>query len=761
MAADEVVVEAQFRDNMSRPLKHATKQVENYGRELGKVALISGTKLGRALDKTRTTLGRVERAMGRVVRGAGRMTVALGRRVASGARTGALALGAITVAAAIAASSLVNLARDAIETRSKFNTVFGETADAVESWVDGVHRQFGIARTDLRDAASMFGVFGKAAEVAGTELPGFSTSLAQAGLDLASFYNEDPTAVFDALRSGLSGEAEPLKRFGIFLSDATMKTQAATMGLTGELSEAQKVMVRHRLIMGSLGDAAGDLARTQEDLAAQQREAAGRWQELREVVGTALIPTYLRLYGVINARLGPITERLGKTIGDLADPVKAADRSIDGWAAQIDYVLGTGGSLLDLVQNSRDRFEEFRPAIDKVGEVTADVATIWNDLLAPAFDDVRSILPFVVSPLTLLDDVLGFVADNADTLYPLVLSLTAAWAGYRTVTLLAAAATATANGGIWLLNAALAANPVGLVVAALALLVTALVVAYRRSETFRIKVQGVFSAVKIAGLTLAKVVIGALKAMVNFFLSAAEDMIGGAARVAEALGMDSLAGKLRDAQSDLTAFKDGANARLGEIETNLDIQISTTEAEQKIRELGSSLNRLSGQIGYVDAAVRSRVLANAGDTATPRTRGGDGATHAALAATMGRFQTVTRGTSGLRVTSGVRDFALGSPGSDHARGRAIDVQGPYTGRLAQQWRESGGFAEHHGEGAGRHLHLAAGDTARPRGGTAPTGGTVVTFGDIIIQGAGADPSEVAKKVRRELVAAVRDAVEGR
>ena len=57
------------------------------------------------------------------------------------------------------------------------------------------------------------------------------------------------------------------------------------------------------------------------------------------------------------------------------------------------------------------------------------------------------------------------------------------WASTQAV---AAGAAAEGDGaGQWLLNAALSANPIGLVVAAIALLVAAFVVAWNNSETFR------------------------------------------------------------------------------------------------------------------------------------------------------------------------------------------------------------------------------------------------------------------------------------
>lgn len=55
-----------------------------------------------------------------------------------------------------------------------------------------------------------------------------------------------------------------------------------------------------------------------------------------------------------------------------------------------------------------------------------------------------------------------------------------------------AAGTKIVAGAQWLLNAALTANPIGIVVVAIGALVAALVIAYKRSETFRNIVDGVF-----------------------------------------------------------------------------------------------------------------------------------------------------------------------------------------------------------------------------------------------------------------------------
>jgi hypothetical protein len=70
------------------------------------------------------------------------------------------------------------------------------------------------------------------------------------------------------------------------------------------------------------------------------------------------------------------------------------------------------------------------------------------------------------------------------------------------------------------------------------------------------------------------------------------------------------------------------------------------------------------------------------------------------------------------VTSGVRDFALGSINSDHTTGAAYDLVGDNLLAYGEEIKAGGGFAEMHGGPANRHLHVVPG--AAPVGDTAST-----------------------------------------
>src|SRR3546814_3222598 len=94
-----------------------------------------------------------------------------------------------------------------------------------------------------------------------------SQIFAQLAQDLVSFYNVDTETAIQKLRSGLSGESEPLRDFGVFLTEANVKAKALEMGLTGvgdELTEQEKILARYQLVLEATKNAQGDGARTSE-----------------------------------------------------------------------------------------------------------------------------------------------------------------------------------------------------------------------------------------------------------------------------------------------------------------------------------------------------------------------------------------------------------------------------------------------------------------------------------------------------------------
>lgn len=98
--------------------------------------------------------------------------------------------------------------------------------------------------------------------------------------------------------------------------------------------------------------------------------------------------------------------------------------------------------------------------------------------------------------------VANFIVPTLSKLVPTVVKNAAATAWSTTTQLAAGAAAKVMAAGQWLLNAALSANPIGLVVIAIAALVAAFVLAWNNSETFRRIVTAAWEAVKGAAMAV-------------------------------------------------------------------------------------------------------------------------------------------------------------------------------------------------------------------------------------------------------------------
>lgn len=116
-----------------------------------------------------------------------------------------------------------------------------------------------------------------------------------------------------------------------------------------------------------------------------------------------------------------------------------------------------------------------------------------------------------------------------------------------------------------------------------------------------------------------------------------------------------------------------------------------------------------------------------GDTGTRHGVGG-------LASTMSAHAGLLAGTGGVAISNALIGGGGRGPGSgDHQAGRALDLVGPGVQRYAQAASAAGHFAQMHGSGAGRHLHVAyraMGDTGVTRA-VAPVGAAATTrSGDV-------------------------------
>jgi hypothetical protein len=131
-----------------------------------------------------------------------------------------------------------------------------------------------------------------------------SMTMVELAADLASFNNTSIEDALEAIRSGLSGETEPLKRYGAALTEARMKQEALNIGIydgTGALSAAQKAQAAYALILKDTQLAQGDVARTAGGYANQVKFLQSQFENLTAQLGTMLLPVVLNVVKGLNS----------------------------------------------------------------------------------------------------------------------------------------------------------------------------------------------------------------------------------------------------------------------------------------------------------------------------------------------------------------------------------------------------------------------------------------------------------------------------
>ncbi|HQY30524.1 MAG TPA: hypothetical protein PK691_04530, partial [Thermomicrobiales bacterium] len=192
---------------------------------------------------------------------------------------------------------MINGASDANESMSAVKTVYGDAADAIIDSSRKAANTVGLSQNQYLSAAATMGVYAQSAGITGDAMSKFGQDMIGASADLASFYNANPTDVLQAIQSGLMGEAEPLRKYGILISEASINQYAWTHGIaqTGEqLTEQQKVAARYGYIMANLGPASGDFERTSAGLANQMRILKARVKDVAAQFGVYLLPFMLK-----------------------------------------------------------------------------------------------------------------------------------------------------------------------------------------------------------------------------------------------------------------------------------------------------------------------------------------------------------------------------------------------------------------------------------------------------------------------------------
>ena len=313
-------------DGMTGPLKSINKAMNIVLNSFEAMQDASGRAIDTAsIQEAREELARASAALDQLEDHTNKSTDAFSRL--------AKAIGLVMIAckALDTIKTGIDYASDLAEVQNVVDVTFGSATEAINSWSKECLAAYGMNEVSAKRYAGTIGAMLKSSGLAGDAIVDMSKDMVSLAGDMASFYNLDLETAFEKIRSGISGETEPLKQLGINMSVANLEAYALSQGITtayNEMSQAEQVMLRYNYLMSTTADAQGDFARTQDSYANQTRLLSESWLEFTGIMAEQLLPVLTTIVSWLNNIVAFLTENadmvsavlvgLATTVGILA-----------------------------------------------------------------------------------------------------------------------------------------------------------------------------------------------------------------------------------------------------------------------------------------------------------------------------------------------------------------------------------------------------------------------------------------------------------
>ena len=209
----------------------------------------------------------------------------------------------ITVPVLAAGAAAFKMASDYEESLNKVRVSFGESSKSVEDFAKTTLTSFGIAEGSALEMAGLFGNMATSMGITQKDAAKLSTEMVGLAGDMASFNNVPLDQVQTALNSIFTGEAEPLKRFGINMLESSLASFALSEGITKSvksMTDAEKISLRYAFVLDRTKNAQGDFSRTSDSASNQMRIFQESTKQLAASFGQVLIPAITPIINGVN-----------------------------------------------------------------------------------------------------------------------------------------------------------------------------------------------------------------------------------------------------------------------------------------------------------------------------------------------------------------------------------------------------------------------------------------------------------------------------
>lgn len=280
----------------------------------------------------------------------------------------------------------IGLASDLVETQNVVDVTFEDSASNINKWAQEALNAYGITETKAKQYSSTLGAMLKSMGIADDQVLQMSMDMAGLAADMASFYNLDHDTAFEKIRSGISGENEPLKALGINMSVANLNAFALEKGMNkafDKMSQAEQATLRYQYLLEATKDAQGDFARTGDSFSNEMRKLQTNLDRIKTEFGKGLL-------GVVTPAISLLNNVLSVQSYQYTDAAKnLIERNESIYEAQATYAQS-----MTIMNAMRNMEEESGDAIKSTNE--------WKD----ALEDLKNVMPGLARYVDLTSDAI-------------------------------------------------------------------------------------------------------------------------------------------------------------------------------------------------------------------------------------------------------------------------------------------------------------------------------------------------------------------
>lgn len=262
----------------------------------------------------------------------------------------------------------IDISSSLTEVENVVRQTFGQYESLINNFAKTSIEKFGMSELSAKQFASRFQAMGTALDIPQGQMAKMSIRLTELAGDMASFYDVSQEDIAKSLQSVFSGTTAPMRRYGIDLTQATLKEWALKQGLDANISsmtQAEKAMLRYQYVLAHTTNITGDFARTADTWHNQITMLKENFKALGAVVGGGLINAFKPFIKVLNSVLQKVIS--------FAEMVTNALGSIFGWKYEASKGAGISG-LADDIGSASDGMDDLSNAAGNAGKNTGGIA---------------------------------------------------------------------------------------------------------------------------------------------------------------------------------------------------------------------------------------------------------------------------------------------------------------------------------------------------------------------------------------------------